>query len=100
VVPGPQPPSNLVMIFSWKMQTSQQSRGPELLIPVGLFDDGSRNVVKLLGVGLKVKCRSTRVVGMVGTTEAADVHQVRSGMSHLRMSEDLVVKYSSIFVWL
>lgn len=54
-------------------------------------------MVILLHVGLKVQC-PTHVVGIVGTTEAADVHQVRSDMSYLRISEDLTVKYSCIFV--
>lgn len=54
-------------------------------------------MVMLLVVGLKVQC-PTRVVGMVGTTAAAGVHQVRSGMSYLRISEDLAVKYTSVFV--
>lgn len=55
-------------------------------------------MVTLLDAGLKVQCPSIHVVGIVGTTEAADVHQVRSDMSYLRISEDLTVKYSSIFV--
>lgn len=54
-------------------------------------------MIILLVVGLKVQCL-TCVVGMVGTTAAAGVRQVRSGMSYLRISEDLAVKYSSVFV--
>lgn len=42
-----------------------------MLIPVEHFDS-NRNMVMLLHVGLKVQ-RPTHVVGIVGTTEAADV---------------------------
>lgn len=41
-------------------------------------------MIILLDVGLNVPRPSTHVVGVVGTTEAADMHQVRSDMSYLR----------------
>lgn len=54
-------------------------------------------MIILLDVGLNVPRPSTHVVGVVGTTEAVDVHQVRSDMSYLRILGDLTVKYSPIF---
>lgn len=54
-------------------------------------------MVIVLGIRLKVQCPAP-VLDVTDTSETADVHQVRSDTSYLRILENLTVKYSSVFV--